>query len=653
MTGQKYQPRERFARPGHYRATFGVSPGPRCRTFEARMTLFRFLFLLLPALLLARFGVAQTPSGNLPRSSGMRSAPAPPAAQTPAVVRPAVPRGPRPAPTPPPGIKGSPIKLLTAGALVGGDFNGVKIRKLLANVSFQQDDVFLYCDSAYQYLDKNQVEAFSNVRVVQSDTMTITGDHGFYDGAKRTARMTGNVVMRDPRMTLTTPSLDYDLNRKTAAYTETGHLTDPQNTLDSQQGFYDTNTKVFVFKRDVHLVTPDSELNNDTLRYNTVSKIAYFNGPTRIKGKQGNLYAEGGNYNTITRVSDFKKNAKIDTPNYLLGGDQLVYDEVKQYGVARGHVSLISKKDNLMLRGDLGRYWRALGRTKLYGGRPVVRNISQKDTLYMAADTLISVEAKPGQTTKRTVLYAFPKVQIFRGPMQGICDSLTYDRQDSIIYLNQDPVLWHTRNQLTSDSMQIRSKRGKVDEMRLFGHAFAVNQDTLLNFNQTKGRSMRAYFRDDKMRRVDVLGNAESIFYALDGDTATTGMNRLLSANMRLLFADNKLNKISVLANPEAKFIPPHELKPDDERLKGYSWRAKERPTRRQVLGKQFDDRPKKKKVVKKKATSRRSTKKPAPKKTPAKVTPKAVLVPKATTKPVPSAASVAPLTPAARLPKR
>ena len=600
------------------------------------MTLFRFFLLLLPALLLARLGLAQTPKP----------------AQTPAVVRPAAPRAPRPAPTPPPGLKGSPILLLTTGELVGGVFGDVKIRKLLGNVSFRQDDVFLYCDSAYQYLDRNEVEAFSNVRVVQSDTMTITGDHGFYNGAKRTARMTGNVVMRDTRMTLTTPSLDYDLNRKTAAYTETGHLTDPQNTLDSQQGFYDTNTKVFVFKRDVHLVTPDSELNNDTLRYNTVSKIAYFNGPTRIKGKSGNLYAEGGNYNTITRVSDFKQNAKIDTPNYRLGGDQLVYDELKQYGVAKGHVSLISKKDNLMLRGDMGRYWRALGRTKLYGGRPVVRNISQKDTLYMAADTLISVEAKPGQTTKRTVLYAYPKVKIFRGPMQGICDSLTYDRQDSIIYLNQDPVLWHTKNQLTSDSMQIRSKRGKVDEMRLFGRAFAVNQDTLLHFNQTKGRSMRAYFRDDKMRRVDVLGNAESLFYALDGDTVTTGMNRLLSANMRLLFANNKLNKISVLSNPEARFIPPHELKPDDERLKGYSWRAAERPTRRQVLGKQFDDRPKKK-VVKKKAAPNRSNKKPTPKKTPAKTPSQVSTALKPAGQPARPATLAAPATPPAGLPKR
>lgn len=593
------------------------------------MAIFRVFFLLLT--LLPLLGQAQ--------STPVPPRPAPPASAVPApqssFARKA-PAGPRTASTPPP-AKGSPIKLLTAGELVGGDFEGVKIRKLLGNVSFQQDDVFLYCDSAYQYLDRNQVEAFSNVRVVQSDTVTITGDKGFYDGNQRTARMLGNVVMRDPRMTLTTPTLDYDMDRKTASYNETGHLTDPQNTLDSQQGFYDTNSKVFVFKKNVHLVTPDSELNNDTLRYNTVSKIAYFNGPTRIKGKQGNLYAEGGNYNTRTRVSDFKKNAKIDTPNYLLGGDRLVYDEVKLYGVANGHVSLTSKKDNLVLRGDAGKYWRGLGRTKLYGGRPVVRNIgSQKDTLYMAADTLISVEARPGQTTTRTILYAFPKVQIFRGNLQGICDSLTYDRQDSIIYLNRDPVLWQAKNQLTADSIQIRSKGGKVDEMRLYANAFAADQDTLLNFNQTKGRNMMAYFRDNKLRRVDVLGNAESIFYALDGDTVTTGMNRVLSANMRLLFLESKLNKISVLTNPEAKFIPPHELKPDDERLKGFAWRAKERPTRRQVLGKQFDDRPKKRVVTKKKtkpAAKPTSRAKPTPKKAPTKTT-KPVQTPKAAPKP-------------------
>jgi len=542
---------------------------------------------------------------------------------------------PRPASPAAPGqpVKGTPVDLLHADDLRGGDFNGVKIRKLLGAVSFRQQDVLLYCDSAYQYLERNEIEAFSNVRIVQSDTMTITGDRGFYDGNKRLARMTGQVVtMRDPRMTLTTTALDYDLTRRTAFYTVGGRIVDPKNTLDSQQGFYDTNSKVFVFKRDVHLVSLDeqgqpTDLRNDTLTFNTSTKIAYFDGPTRIKSPQGNLYAEKGTYNTVTRVSNFASKAQIETPGYLLGGDVLVYDQVKLYGVATGHVSLISKKDNLVLRGDQGRYWRALGRTKLFGSRPVVRNISGKDTLYMAADTLLSVEARPGRAVQRPVLYAWPKVQIFRGKMQGRCDSLTYDRQDSIIYLNRDPVVWQARNQLTSDSMNLRFKRGQLDRASLFANAFAIQEDTVLDYNQVKGRNMIAYFRRSQMARIDVLGNAESLYYTLEGDTAMSGMNKSFSASMTLRFVDNKIKNLTWVGNPDANYIPIHELKATDKELKGFRWRPTERPTRRMVFGKHFAadlKRAKPKVKAKPKATKTKTRVKPkarpaAPKAPPAR----------------------------------
>jgi len=543
-------------------------------------------------------------------------------------------------------VKGTPVQLLPGTReLQGGDFNGVKIRKLLGNVSFKQDDVFLYCDSAYQYLDRNEIEAFSNVRIVQSDTVTITGDRGYYDGDRRTARMTGNVVMRDPRMTLTTTALDYNLTNQTAFYTTGGHLTDPKNVLDSQQGFYDTRSKVFVFKRDVHLVSTDAkggqtELRNDTLTFNTITKIAYFDGPTRIKDAQSNLYAEKGVYNTVTRVSNFQRNAKIETPAYLLGGDRLMYDEGRQYGEATGHAALLSKKDNVLLRGDVGRYWRNLGRTKLYGSRPVVRSISGRDTLYLAADTLLSIEARPTKMTQRPIIYAWPKVQIFRGAMQGRCDSLTYDRQDSIVYLNRDPILWQVHNQLTSDSMEIRQKRGQIDQVRLFSKAFVISEDTLHDFNQVKGRNILAYFKQNHIHRIDVLGNAESIYYALDGDTAMTGVNKSLSGTIRLGFAEGKMQTISLLAKPEAAFIPPHELNEENTRLKGYRWRPTERPTRRTVFGKHFASDIKAKPKAKPKAPPKRKPQKAKAKPAPRKRSP---AVPK---KPAPTGA--APKTPVA-----
>ena len=596
------------------------------------MPLFRFLLCwlwLLPGLLLAQTRPPATPPPAVP---GARPTPAPvftpPAALAlPPDIAP-LPGTPPPGPNAAPTAPGTPVKLLHAGRLLGGDFAGVKIRKLIDTVSFQQDDMFLYCDSAYQFLDRNEIEAFSNVRIVQNDTLTITGDHGYYDGNRRLARMTGqSVVMHDPRMTLTTTALDYDMVRKTAFYTVGGHLTDPKNTLDSQQGYYDTNSKVFVFKRNVHLVSLDAsgvptDLRNDDLTFNTISKIAYFNGPTYIKGQQGDLYAEKGTYNTVTRISNFERNAKINTPGYLLGGDRLVYDENRGYGVAAGHVSLTSKKDNVLLRGDAGRYWRLLGRTKLYGGRPVVRSISTRDTLYLAADTLLSVETRPGRAVQRPILYAWPKAQIFRGnKMQGRCDSLTYDRQDSIIYLNRDPVLWQAHNQLTSDSMNIRFRRGQLDRANLFGNAFAIQEDTLKDYNQVKGRAMKAYFSRGEMAKIDVLGNAESIYFTLNGDTAMSGMNRSVSASMAIRFAGNKVKQLTWLTNPEASYTPVHELKAEDKQFKGFRWRASERPTRRQVVGKQFasDLRLKPKAAPKAKAKLKTKAKVKAAPKAPAK----------------------------------
>jgi lipopolysaccharide export system protein LptA len=305
-----------------------------------------------------------------------------------------------------------------------------------------------------------------------------------------------------------------------------------------------------------------------------------------------------------------------------------VYDEGKLYGVATGRVSLISKKDNLLLRGDVGRYWRDLGRTKLYGSRPVVRSISGRDTLYLAADTLLSIESRPTKVNQRPILYAWPKVQIFRGNLQGRCDSLTYDRQDSIIYLNRDPILWQAHNQMTSDSMEIRQKRNQIDQVRMFAKAFVIGEDTLHDFNQVKGRNILAYFKQNRISRIDVLGNAESLYYALESDTTVlggnrvSGVNKTLSATMRLSFADNQLQKISFLTNPDATFTPPHELKDDDTRLKGYRWRPTERPTRRTVFGKHFASdikaKPKVKSKAKPKPKSQKTKGKATPRKRPA-----------------------------------
>ncbi len=466
-------------------------------------------------------------------------------------------------------------------SLVGGVINGEKVNKLYGNVAFKQNDAYLYADSVYQFKGRNVLEAYGNVRVNQADTVTMTGQQATYNGNTRTARMVGNVVMKDPRMTLTTPSLDYDMTTKTAVYTEGGTIVDPENRLQSQRGSYDTQSKMFNFQQNVKVFTKDYNITAENMQYNTLSKVVYFQGPTVIKGQQGDLYAEEGTYNTLTKISNFGRNAYILTPEYRLGGDKLYYDQNTGYGFAQQNVTLKSLKDNITVRGKEGRYWRERGLAKVYGN-PVMETVMEKDTLYMSADTLISRESKT--PVMPSMLYAYHNVKIYKQDLQGKCDSLSFNRTDSVMYMNRKPVLWNDRTQMVSDTIRIHLRNKNIDKMYLFSNAFIASEDTIRNYNQVKGRDMVAQFRKGDIQRVDVNGNGESLYFALEGDTAVTGMNKAICSNMILKFGDNKLKTISFLVQPEASFIPPHELKPEEKQLEGFNWQAELRPTKASVL---------------------------------------------------------------------
>ncbi|WMJ71611.1 OstA-like protein [Cytophagaceae bacterium ABcell3] len=481
--------------------------------------------------------------------------------------------------------KGDKIELIQAEELEGIEIDGLPVRKLRGNVIFKQDDVLMYCDSAYQYTKRNSIDAFGNVRINQRDTVQLTGDKLFYDGNTRKARVRDNVTLRDPQMTLTTDKLDYDLNTKIAYYMEGGHIVDGPTTLKSKKGHYNTNTKLFRFRDDVVVNNPEENfvLESDTLHYSTATKIATFFGPSTITSDDGTIFAHEGTYNTITAEYDFAKQAEVKTEEYTILGDKIHHDEKADVTIINGNVKLQSPNDSIIIESDHARHWGKQGLAKVYGN-VLLKQYSEKDTLFLTADTLISIDKKDNPDKK---LIAYPKSKIWRSDLQTKADSLVYDFADSIIYFYNDPVLWSEKNQISGDSIRLLMVNNNPDKMYVNNNSFIVSQDTIENFNQIKGRNMTAFFVDKKVNKVLVNGNAESIYYAIEEEkNKTTGMNKSLCSDMRIMFnSDNKLHTISFLANPNASFIPPHEIKEPETRLKGFKWRKEERPSREEVVG--------------------------------------------------------------------
>jgi len=452
-----------------------------------------------------------------------------------------------------------------------------EFKELMGRVSLQQGTTILHCKQAIFNSLTNNVLAYGNVKIIQADTVTITGDTAVYNGDMRQAFVSGKVKLDDHTIVLNTPKLNYDLNSRFATYDAGARILDKKSTLTSKEGIYNTVSKNFTFKKNVRVWDKEGGLlKADSLKYNTLSKEAYFICPTQIINKKDTVYTSSGFYNTQTKVSNFTGRSTAIMEDFTLTGDTLFYDSPTKIGVARGNVEFVSKKDKVILTGDHGRYAGNTGITRVYG-RALMRNILEKDTLYLTADTLVSYESKKDSVRK---LYAYKNVLIYKSDLSGKCDSLGYDVKDSVIHFYQKPILWTPDSQSTADSISIFMANQSVKQMRLRGHSFVISVDSLGQFNQMKGRRMNLHFKaESKLEQAIVEGNGESVYYVVDDKKKTTGLNRVECSRMNLFLVDNQVKKIKFITRPEAKFVPPKEWKEDLQNLDGFNYRVKEKIT--------------------------------------------------------------------------
>jgi len=460
---------------------------------------------------------------------------------------------------------------------------GKKIRRLIGNVVFVQKTSTMYCDSSLFYVEENVMEAYGNVRIVD-DSVTITSKRLIYDGDTRDSQLRDDVVYTKGDQKLVTDFLDYNMDTEVGNYFNSGTLSDPTNTLESQIGYFYGKADYALFWTDVMLTAPDYTLETDTLRYNTVSKVATSTGKTIIITEDESiLHADGGVFRTELDQSDFI-DGDIETTDYYMEADELFFDDLKKYYDAKGNVKLTAKNDDVIITGDKGFNDDKNGISKVYGNA-VMRRILEEDTLYLSADTLVSIESEY-DSAKR--ILAYPNVKVWRYNLQGLADSASYFLQDSLLYFYFDPIFWNQKNQIKGDTIVAEITEDEIKKMDLLQNSFLTSQDTLLNFNQVKGRTMRAIFKESEINKIYVNGNGESIYYVLDekdpNDIFTMGMNRILCSNMTIRFRDEEVYNISFYIKPEAKFIPPHELTEEIQRLRNFSWRSDERPSLEEVL---------------------------------------------------------------------
>jgi lipopolysaccharide export system protein LptA len=508
------------------------------------------------------------------------------------------------------------IHLINADELMGiqpGGKDSAQLQKLTGHVRLIQGQTVFSCDSALQDLTHNTIDAYGHIHINQADTINTFSDYLHYEGDTKIATLRRNVRMTDGTMVLTTDVLVYDMNTHIGSYLDGGKLVNQSTVLTSERGYYYADTKDVYFKSQVQLHDPEYTLATDTLLYNTNSRIANFVAPTTINTGNSIIHTRCGYYNTIENYAHLCDRSTIIDSAQWITADSMNYSKTTGIGEAYGNVNWTDTARKMTILAGYA-ISHQQENTILATRQPLLIIARQKDTLYLASDTLYSAPLPPAvrpadstahtppdltasdssvlprpidslaststdDTATRRYVIAYHQVRLFSDSLQGASDSLFYSDRDSAFHFYTSPVLWTGSTQLTGDTIVLFTHDQQADRILLDQHAMIINQIAPTTYNQIKGTQITGYFKTgNELEWMSVRGNAESMYYAQDDAGALVGGNHATSANIHLYFREGKLDKVVFLKDVDGDFMQPTKIPEENQQLRGFRWEDDRRP---------------------------------------------------------------------------
>ena len=495
-------------------------------------------------------------------------------------------------------------------------------------VKFRHGDMYMSCDSAYFFDQENSFNAYGNIHMWRGDTLNIYADSLNYLGEDEHAILyayegnTVKLINRDVK--LETDIFEYDLVEEVGFYTTGGVLTDKQNRLESIEGDYSPATKLANFYGNVYLcsnsndnkkseifteslhystftkianidsdaviISDGNTINTYNADYNTVTKLARLMSESTITNKDGTIYTSNGDYNTNTQIANLYDHSSIRTKDdKTLEGDTLFYDRANGYGEAYGNMVLTDNEKLSKLKGDYG-YYNEVIDSAFVTGNALAMEYSKGDTLYMHGDTIRGYRVineiilNPNDSIPTTTLdtthfiVANPRVRIYRSDIQGVCDSMTFRQQDSLLIMNKFPVLWSGHRQILGNVIEVHFNDSTADWARLPETGFASEHVEGEFYNQLSGKEMFATFENESLKKLNINGNVMAIYLPLENDSTYNKLVNLESSFLEAHFNDQNLEQCKIWSQSNGTVTPLYLAKKSLFYLPRFKWYESIRP---------------------------------------------------------------------------
>lgn len=448
-------------------------------------------------------------------------------------------------------------------------------------------------------------------------------------------------VLTDPKNRLVSWYGEYSPTTKDALFRDRVelHSLRENDTLDifSEQMLYNTNTHIAILDTVSTIISKDGTIHTTNGVYNTDTQVADLYARSLVVAKNGNTLTGDTLYYDQQRGfgEAFGNIEMVDTAKKVtLNGDYGFYfedlDSARVYG--RALAREYSQKDTLYLHGDTITTFRRVilpppadpeAPVSMLPAAPaaapsdtlspgsaasdsadsapveIAVPLETGDTLPAAPaaaalpDSILTSPVAPIDSVPLTpapespappdtvhYLVAAPNVRFYRVDLQGLCDSMTFVSQDSLLHLDNHPVVWNENKQIFGNKIILHLNDSTVDWAKLPQFGFVAEHIDEEFYNQLTGKEMFATFLDGQLHHLDVSGNVQAIMLPQENDSTYNKIANIESSYLSADFENQTIQRMKLWPETSGTMTPLYLAKKQLYYLPQFRWFEPLRPLR-------------------------------------------------------------------------
>jgi len=504
------------------------------------------------------------------------------------------------------------VTLFTADSVVYNE--RTNFMEAFGNVHINDADSVNIYSQYLQYEGTKKMAVFKNKVKLSDGNSTLFTDEMEYDMNAKVGNYKNGGRIESKQTTLYSKQGFYYADIKDVYFIGAVKMSDPEVALASDSLLYNTGNQVATFIAPTTIKTGNSIINTKEGYYDLKLKKAKFGKRARMQDSTSVMVADDFAFDDKTGYGEAKGNIqyKDTAQGFLLFSNRAFFNREKKNFLATEKPVMVIVKDNdsvyvaadtifsgLMrdLPGFRQGYIHAFDTTNQKQAVAASVPVNKKDSLKIiikeplrtetdssaAIITTDSVQTKirpQSETDTLRFITAFRHVRIYNDSLQAVADSVFYSGVDSVFQMYYDPIAWSKGSQVTGDTIFVYTKNRKPERLYVFENAMMIQNVSATNefFNQVRGRTINGYFVDGEIDYVRAKGTSESIYYAIDNDSAYVGMNRTTADMIDLHFNKRTVKKVKFTRSVKGTTYPIRKLPEDQKKLTGFQWLEDKRP---------------------------------------------------------------------------